>query len=65
MLLLLTGQLSLIKAVWGDVDTLNLAYAYDYNGDAGLADSYAGIEFLGASPFKTSTSYQSWTFNSS
>jgi len=53
------------KGGLGYVDTLNLAYAYDYNGDGGLADSYAGIEFLGASPFKTSTSYQSWTFNSS
>ena len=58
------------KGGLGYIDTLNggylnLAYAYDYNGDAGLADSYAGIEFLGASPFKNRTSYQSWTFNNS
>jgi hypothetical protein len=55
------------KGGLGYIDTLNsgylnLAYAYDYNGDAGLADSYGAIEFLGASPFKNSTSYQSWTF---
>jgi len=53
------------KGGLGYVDTLNLAYAYDYNGDAGLADSYAAIEFLGAYPFKNSTSYQSWTFGNS
>jgi len=58
------------KGGLGYIDTLNgghlnLAYAYDYNGDAGLADSYSAIEFLGASPFKKTTSYQSWTFNNS
>ena len=53
------------KGGLGYIDTLNLAYAYDYNGDAGLADSYGAIKFLGSSPFKNQTSYQSWTFNNS
>jgi hypothetical protein len=52
----------------GYIDTLNgehinLAYAYDIKGDAGDADSYGAIKFLGASPFKNNTGYQSWTFN--
>ncbi len=46
----------------GYVDTLNLAYAYDYNGDAGLADSYGAMKFLGSSPYRRTTSYQSWQF---
>ena len=54
----------------GYTDTLkgehiNLAYAYDYKGDAGDADSYGAIKFLGASPFKNNTGYQSWTFGAS
>jgi hypothetical protein len=54
----------------GYIDTLNgehinLAYAYDYRGDAGDADSYGAIKFLGASPFKNNTGYQSWGFGSS
>jgi hypothetical protein len=53
------------KGGLGYIDTLNLAYAYDYNGDAGLADSYGAIKFLGSSPFKNQTSYQSWTFGNS
>jgi len=53
------------KGGLGYIDTLNLAYAYDYNGDAGLADSYGAMKFLGSSPFKNQTSYQSWTFGNS
>ncbi len=45
------------------IDTLNLGYAYDYQGDAGEADTYGGFKFLGSSPFKNSTTYQSWQFN--
>ncbi len=49
----------------GYVDTLNLAYAYDYDGDAGLADSYAAIKFLGSTPYKNRTTYQAWQFRNS
>ncbi|HTP81045.1 MAG TPA: hypothetical protein VMM57_11670 [Bacteroidota bacterium] len=49
----------------GYIDTLHLAYAYDYNGDGGLADSYAGIQFLGSTPYKNQTSYQAWQFENS
>jgi hypothetical protein len=47
----------------GYVDTLNLGYAYDYDGDGGLADNYAAIKFLGSSPYLAHTSYQAWQFN--
>jgi hypothetical protein len=47
----------------GYIDTLNLAYAYDYDGDGGLADNYAAIKFLGSSPNLAHTSYQAWQFN--
>ncbi len=46
----------------GYIDSLHLAYAYDYNGDAGLADSYGALKFLGSSPFQDRSSYQSWQF---
>jgi hypothetical protein len=47
----------------GYLDTLNLAYAYDYDGDGGLADNYAAIKFLGSTPYLAHTSYQAWQFN--
>lgn len=58
------------KGGMGYIDTLNgqylnLAYAYDYNGDAGNADSYGAFKFLGSTPFKTTTGYQSWIFSNS
>jgi hypothetical protein len=46
----------------GYIDSLNLAYAYDYNGDGGEADTYGGFKFLGSTPHKTRTSYQTWQF---
>lgn len=49
----------------GYVDTLHLAYAYDYDGDGGLADSYAAIKFLGSTPSVRTTTYQSWQFRNS
>lgn len=49
----------------GYIDTLNLAYAYDYDGDAGLADSYGAIKFLGSTPFRNTSSYQTWQFRNS
>ncbi len=51
------------KGGLGYIDTLNLAYAYDYNGDGGEADSYGAFKFLGSTPFKNQTSYQSWQFS--
>ena len=53
------------KGGLGYVDTLNLAYAYDFDGDGGAADSYGGIKFLGSSPYKNATLYQSWLYNNS
>ena len=47
----------------GYIDTSNLAYAYDYDGDGGLADNYAAMKFLGSSPFLSKSSYQAWQFN--
>jgi hypothetical protein len=45
------------------IDSLNLAYAYDYQGDAGEADTYGGFKFLGSTPFKNTTTYRSWQFS--
>lgn len=50
------------KGGLGYIDTLNLAYAFDYNGDAGLADSYGAMKFLGSTPYLNTTGYQSWQF---
>ncbi len=49
----------------GFLDSLNIAYAYDYDGDGGLADSYSAIKFLGSSPFRTDSYYQAWQFRNS
>jgi len=46
----------------GYIDSLRLAYAYDYDGDGGLADNYAAMMFLGSTPYKSSSSYQAWQF---
>jgi hypothetical protein len=53
------------KGGLGYVDTLKLAYAYDYNGDGGLADTYGAMMFLGSTPYKNKTTYQSWQFGNS
>ncbi|HLF19541.1 MAG TPA: hypothetical protein VI704_02015, partial [Bacteroidota bacterium] len=50
------------KGGLGYIDTLNLAYAYDYNGDAGLADSYGAMKFLGSTPYLNKTGFQAWQF---
>lgn len=47
----------------GFIDSLRLAYAYDYDGDGGLADNYAAMMFLGSTPYKTSVSYQAYQFH--
>ena len=46
----------------GFIDSLRLAYAYDYDGDGGLADNYAAMMFLGSTPYKSSVKYQAWQF---
>jgi len=38
------------KGADGYVDTLGMAYEYDYNGDPGFTNSYVGFKFLGTSP---------------
>ena len=53
------------KGGLGYIDSLNLGYAYDYNGDGGAADTYGAMKFLGSTPYRSSTSYQSWTFSNS
>lgn len=50
------------KGGLGYIDSLRLAYSYDYNGDGGLADTYGAMMFLGSTPFKNKTTYQSWQF---
>jgi hypothetical protein len=50
------------KGGLGYIDTLNIAYAYDYSGDGGEADTYGGFKFLGSSPYKNRTSFQAWQF---
>lgn len=46
----------------GYIDSLHLAYAYDYDGDGGLADNYAAMKFLGSTPYKNQTYYNAWQF---
>lgn len=38
------------KGADGYIDTLRMAYEYDYNGDPGFTDSYIGFKLLGTSP---------------
>ncbi len=46
----------------GYIDSLRMCYAYDYDGDAGLADTYAAMKFLGSTPHQQRTGYQAWQF---
>jgi len=43
---------------------LNLAYAYDFNGDGGAADSMEDLNFRFDTILRP-TSYQSWLYNNS
>jgi hypothetical protein len=47
----------------GFVDSLRMAYTFDYDGDPGLTDSYIGIKLLGTTPMKTSCNYNCWAFH--
>ena len=49
----------------GYIDSLHMAYAYDYDGDGGLADNYAAMKFLGSTPFESQTIYNAWQFRNS
>lgn len=49
----------------GYIDSLHMAYQYDYDGDGGLADNYAAMKFLGSTPFKNQTIYNAWQFRNS
>ncbi len=49
----------------GYIDSLHLAYAYDYDGEGGLADSYGAMKFLGSTPPSAPTTYNAWQFRNS
>lgn len=56
------------------IDSLNIMYEYDYDGDYGNAESYAGVKFLGCTPsfyisqtgnscfYRDSTNFNWWQF---
>ncbi len=50
----------------GYVDSLRLAYEYDYDGEDGFAESYIGIKLLGSTPFPAGDSaravFNMWQF---
>lgn len=58
----------------GYLDSLHMAYCYDYSGDVGFTNTYVGQKFLGASDkfgfhhpdidSSIKTNYNSWQFNS-
>ncbi len=61
----------------GYIDSLNINYEWDYDGDFGNAESYGGIKFLGSDPsfyeteigdsvfYADSTNYWVWQFQNS
>ncbi len=53
------------KGGLGYIDSLNVAYGFDFNGDNGLADTYGAMKFLGSTPFRHTTTYQTWQFRNS
>jgi hypothetical protein len=46
----------------GYIDTMRLAYEFDFDGDPGFSDSYLGIKYLGSNPKIDSAFFQSWQF---
>ncbi len=48
----------------GYIDSLHLAYAFDYNGDPGFTDDglYVALKFLGSRPAQSRTTYNAWLF---
>ncbi|KXK05888.1 MAG: fibronectin type III domain-containing protein [Chlorobi bacterium OLB4] len=59
------------KGANGFIDTLRMAYEYDYSGDPGFTDSYLGQALLGVSPrpdnelVNNRTHYTIWQFRNS
>lgn len=56
------------KGADGYIDTLRMAYEYDYNGDPGFTNSYIGFKLLGTTPrppeeeLRTKTYFTIWQF---
>ncbi|MBM4175608.1 MAG: hypothetical protein FJ213_05460 [Ignavibacteria bacterium] len=46
----------------GYIDSMRMAYEFDFDGDPGFSDSYLGIKYLGSNPKKDSAYFQSWQF---
>jgi len=46
----------------GFMDSINVAYEFDANGDIGFTDSYLGIQFLGSDTRHDSVNYVNWQF---
>ncbi|MBU2445145.1 MAG: hypothetical protein KJ666_06175, partial [Bacteroidetes bacterium] len=46
----------------GYIDSMRMAYEFDFDGDPGFSDSYLGIKYLGSTPKKDSAYFQSWQF---
>lgn len=45
----------------GWVDSLKMAYAYDYDGDPGFTESYIGLKLLGVTPQSADSTYEGFT----
>lgn len=45
----------------GWVDSLKMAYAYDYDGDPGYTESYVGLKLLGVTPQSGDSTYEGFT----
>lgn len=46
----------------GFMDSIDVAYEFDSNGDIGFTDSYLGVQFLGSDTPHDSVNYVSWQF---
>ncbi|GAB1348881.1 hypothetical protein MASR1M107_10940 [Ignavibacteriales bacterium] len=46
----------------GFMDSINVAYEFDSNGDIGFTDSYLGIQYLGSDTKHDSVNYVNWQF---
>ncbi len=46
---------------FGWTDSLDMAYAFDYDGDPGFTDSYVGLKLLGVTPQAVDTLYEGFT----
>lgn len=46
----------------GYIDSLRMAYQFDYDGDVGATDSYIGLKILGSEPRVDSAYFQVWQY---